>query len=281
MNQQYMFQVSYYDFLIQNSPDNLLKKYNAWLTTEVEYKKIEEEQIPFTEHSFVLETQYPGMVIGLGYPHYTGRENGADSEQNNTKEQEEIKCGFTLDYVTGLPYWPGSSVKGTIRNAFETKIGDKYLVKEILAEKEIKLNNDEYNELVQEIFGSKIGRKGENLRGSDIFLDVVLAKPNQKNQVLGFDYITSHKLSTDDKIGLKEPNAVKILKILPQVQMLFRFRLKDSKICPQLTIQTKLELYQKLIMLFGAGAKTNTGYGEMKSVKKQNSYCGWLPVQKD
>ena len=257
MNQQYMFQVSYYDFLIQNnSHSNHLQQYHDRLTKDVIYEP-GEEKIMFTEQSFLMETRYPGMLIGLGYPHYAGREN----------QKKEIKCGFTLDYVTGLPYWPGSSLKGTLRNAFETKVDNHYLVQMLLEDMEIILDDISYNNLVQEIFGSKIGKERENQKGEDIFLDAVLANPNKNNQVLGEDYITSHELSEKDRIGLKEPNPVRILRILPEVRILFRFQLKDSNVCKDLTADKKKRLYEQIIEIMGVGAKTNIGYGALKLVE--------------
>ena len=53
-----------------------------------------------------LVTTYPGMLVGTGYAHGT-------SESDN-----DIKIGFSFDYVTGQPYVPGSSVKGLLRCVF-------------------------------------------------------------------------------------------------------------------------------------------------------------------
>lgn len=55
--------------------------------------------------SFELYTAYPGVLIGTGNPHEISMENA-------------IKCGFSFDYVTGLPYIPGSSIKGMLRSYF-------------------------------------------------------------------------------------------------------------------------------------------------------------------
>jgi len=55
--------------------------------------------------SFKLKTIYPGLLLGSGYSHGIGAIG-------------EFKIGFQLDYVSGLPIIPGSSVKGVIRSAF-------------------------------------------------------------------------------------------------------------------------------------------------------------------
>jgi CRISPR-associated protein Cmr6 len=60
-------------------------------------------QFQFTQQSFVLQTQYPGLLVGLGYPHYG-------------EVDEAIKLGFSLDYVSGLPVIPSSTVKGVLRS---------------------------------------------------------------------------------------------------------------------------------------------------------------------
>ena len=54
---------------------------------------------------FELKTTYPGALIGSGLVHGVG-------------DDHEIKIGFQFDYVSGLPYIPGSSVKGILRSMF-------------------------------------------------------------------------------------------------------------------------------------------------------------------
>lgn len=56
------------------------------------------DQLPMT-------TTYPGLLTGIGIPHGTGHKN-------------EAKLGLAFDHTTGLPYIPGSSVKGLLRSAF-------------------------------------------------------------------------------------------------------------------------------------------------------------------
>ena len=46
------------------------------------------------------------------------------------KDGAEIKLGFTLDYVTGLPVIPGSTVKGVLHGAFEHH--GEYVADEVL-----------------------------------------------------------------------------------------------------------------------------------------------------
>lgn len=67
--------------------------------------------------SFRLETVYPGLLIGLGNSH-------------NLALEGAVKCGFSFDYTTGLPYLPGSSLKGVLRSYFRVRKRRKPLPKE-------------------------------------------------------------------------------------------------------------------------------------------------------
>lgn len=269
MNQHYTFHVSYYDCLTgeEESKDSVRNSNRQLL--EAVYVS-EGEEIPFTEESFLMKTMYPGAAIGLGANH----DAGGSTEIDFANKKDAVKGGITLDYTTGVPYWPGSSVKGTIRSAFETKVKGNYLVKEMLEEhfgEEMTL--ELYNELMEEIFGSGLGAKsrkgniGAKQRGEDSFLDALVVKPNPRGRILGDDYITSHKLTKKDRIGLDEPKPVQFFKILPEVSFLFRFRLKDSIVYPGLTKEQKMELYQAILETTGIGAKTNTGYGMVHCVE--------------
>ena len=275
MNQHYTFHVSYYDCLTgeDNTKDSVRDSNQQLLETVY---VADGEEIPFAEESFLMKTVYPGAAIGLGANH----DAGGSTEIDFANKKDAVKGGLTLDYTTGIPYWPGSSVKGTIRSAFETKVKGNYLVKEMLEDHfEEEMTLELYNELIEEIFGSGLGAKsrkgnvGAKQRGEDIFLDALVVKPNRQGRILGADYITSHKLTKKDRIGLDEPNPVQFFKILPEVTFLFRFRLKDSNVYPGLTKELKMELYQAILETTGIGAKTNTGYGMVRSV--ENSAKEW------
>ncbi|GHU89683.1 type III-B CRISPR module RAMP protein Cmr6 [Bacteroidia bacterium] len=71
-------------------------------------------QIPQSSQTFSLKTIYPGLYTGSGYIFGAGLEG-------------EFQSGFLFDYTTGLPYLPGSSVKGAIRSIFPnyTDMGSK------------------------------------------------------------------------------------------------------------------------------------------------------------
>ena len=95
----------------------------------------------------------------------------------------------------------------------------------------------------------------EIFENTDVFFDAVLYSGNPEGKLLAGEYITPHKSATEN------PVPIKMLKILPEVRFEFRFRLKES---PHMESQEKVKLFQKLLTLFGIGAKTNVGFGILK-----------------
>mgnify|MGYP002544629142 CR=1 FL=1 len=115
-NMNYIFNVSYFDDIdwaafgsSKEENDSILKQHNdairdfsfkiaspveKWRTLQMK---------GYTD--FQLCTQYPGLMIGTGNEH-------------SLKMDGAIKCGFSFDYTTGLPYIPGSSLKGALRACF-------------------------------------------------------------------------------------------------------------------------------------------------------------------
>lgn len=184
--------------------------------------------------AFLLQTVYPGLLIGSGNPHGT------------SLSDEDIKIGFAFDYVTGQPCIPGSSVKGVLRSHFEDR-GEA--VRAILGKEDI-----DVDALAKEIFGVARGEDEPESDGQDIFLDAVVYDGDSKGRLLGDDYITPHPSPT------KNPKPIRFIKVLPDVRFEFRFILKDGTI----TKEEKEKLFKELLLLFGIGAKTNVGYGILK-----------------
>ena len=69
------------------------------------------DAVGIKEHAFQLTTLYPGLLAGSGIVH-------------DVKADEALKLGMSFDQTTGLPYIPGSSVKGVLRNAFTLDKGN-------------------------------------------------------------------------------------------------------------------------------------------------------------
>lgn len=199
---------------------------------EKDYKKIRKNLEEIAPQSFLMETMYPGFIIGSGNPHC------AQLCSN------DINNGFSFDYVTGQPYIPGSSVKGVLRSCFrDFPDAVDEILKNIFPERTLSTD-----ELEKEIFD-----------GNDIFFDAVIYDGDKQGKILGTDYITPHPSET------KEPRPILILKLLPEVCLKFFFRLNDGL----LTAEEKTELFITILSVFGAGAKTNTGYGRLVHIKER------------
>lgn len=183
-----------------------------------------------------IQTLYPGLLIGTGYPHSVGA-------------AEEYQMGCTLHYVTGLPYVPGSGVKGALRAAFR----DEELVCSLLAQLGISETFD-YSALVNSIFGA------DKIAGKDVFLDAYPIYEKGK-RLLASDALAPHG---DDP--LKNPIPLPMLKISSGVRFCFRFILTDYS--EKITAAVKIDLFRALLRFFGVGAKTNSGYGRFEYVPK-------------
>ena len=254
MNQQYLYYTEYY-----KSRD--YKKINTMLTGGGKYTSSGEKIELTGQQYFALKTIYPGLLMGLGYDHEGGDIGGANKD-------EEIKLGFSFDYVTGLPYLPGSSVKGVLKSCFQKYGADIAAM--------LSCSDIEISAFSRAIFGD-----GDDERhpGTDIFLDAFPVRADGKGRVLGIDYITSHRSKHGKQYdGLSNPNPVRMLKVLPDVEFLFRFVLKDSVVNQiRLPADVKKEVFRELLSRYGAGAKTNTGYGRFQKGETEENY-DWLKI---
>lgn len=206
------------------------------------------EEIPFGDRGFVLETTYPGLVFGLGNAH----EASKDAVTGDEKEGAQIKLGFTLDYVTGLPIIPGSTVKGVIRSAFRHY--------------KDAIRSDLFS-LMKQVFGSDTGAANQNSRGQCVFYDAVPVRPNQFGILFGKDNITPHKADDPAYDELVNPNPLTMLKVLPGVQYLFRFGMDRLTHVDDDKKERILFLFEEILLNLGIGAKTNVGFGRLVKPK--------------
>jgi len=248
---------------------------------QIEIRKIpklqEQDNI---EQKITFATTYPGLIVGSGYLHE------AKSEIEKYKENA-FKIGFYFDYTTGMPVISGSSVKGVIRSMFPNQSKDektqadkdallRYFLKEL--EENCKNLNPEMVDfadevdikaLENEIFEGILpdGKRLSNYK-RDTFLDAVPIGTLQSNSVLfGEDYITPHRDEENPAMSpFKNPNPIKFLKVMPGIVYEFRFMLQKSNVCEPLTPQLKIELFKKILLWNGIGAKTNVGYGQFEDL---------------
>lgn len=191
-----------------------------------------------------LKTTYPGLAIGMGIEH-------------DLSVKGAIKSGFSLDFITGLPHVPGSSLKGLLRSAFRFGKGQEekksYLL-DLIKEIRPDFQEKDLSKLEESIF-----------EHGDIFLGAFPKKPEVETQqvaLLAIDHITPHGDVNDEYGIFKEPNPIPILKVKPDVTFTFAFLLKDS---PELlTAEEKKKLFTQILCDFGIGAKTNVGFGQFK-----------------
>lgn len=223
-----------------------------------------------------FSVNYPGLLIGTGTTiEYT--------PFNKEKKDNNFKTGISFDYTTGLPYIPGSGIKGVIRDFFPQKIeGKNYSEKEKLKyqeqnEAKMELINqilksnysfEEIEKIKESIFDGRDFREKENLEKEnflpifkrDKFIEGRILVQDGK-QILDKDYITPHK-----KI-LENPVPIQILKIVPETEIEILFQLNETKIFKSegndiiITKEQKKNLFTEILFLTGLGAKTNVGYG--------------------
>ena len=237
-----------------------------------------------------LSVNYPGLLIGTGTTiEYTPFNKGKKGNGN----YDNFKNGLSFDYTTGLPYIPGSGIKGVIRDFFPTEIGDKNdseeeklkyqeqnnakteLINQIL---ESNYTLEDIERIGESIFEGRNFEKKENfvkeeylpILKRDKFIEGRIIVNNDKQIILDKDYITPHK-----KI-LENPVPIKILKIVPKTEIEILLQLTETKISiPEkndivITKEQKKKLFTEILFLTGVGAKTNVGYGhfdEEESIK--------------
>lgn len=207
--------------------------------------------------SFTLQVVYPGVISGVGIIH-------------TAKLKEEFKLGMHFDYTSGMPVLYGSSVKGTLRSAFQWDGYIEDAVRWINQKNEKRhlpfLPMIDWRLLEENIFEGKDAlKKNLSVYHRDVFFDAVIKeaykdRTSGKSLILASDVITPHKAGP-----LKDPVPITFVKIAPGVKMEFRFKLTDFKVGAQVfTQQHKRMLFEYILSDMGIGAKTNVGYGQLK-----------------
>lgn len=245
-NLNYVFNCEYYNFNCRRCDLEkfINKKNKAIKNFEFNTPMIGIEELIDYKNCFHLKVIYPGLLIGIGNCH----------EKAGPEDKGAIELGFTFDYVTGLPYIPGSSVKGVLRSAFNKP---EY-IKELLGFDET--NDFNVEALEKSIFGEK--QRGSYIsspKKRDIFFDAIIKSDQILSKgIMGLDNITPHR---QDKILLElaEPKPLTLVKVRPGVVFEFRFLLKESG---GISIEEKLTLFKDILKDLGIGAKTNVGYGQ-------------------
>lgn len=253
MNLNYLFNKEFYSCLADDSVDNgsYYRKKTEELCTIVFDQKMHDDAVMGFQtdnlRSFTMKTLYPGLLVGIGNPHGSGIDSDEENDNGENKSNDDIKLGFSFDYVTGMPYIPGSTIKGVLKSAFR----HKELIRDLCG-----LDDENIDILTDEIFNNGyevINSNGLKTKQRDIFYDAVIVSGNKNGHILGTEYITHHSSP------LRNPNPIQLIKIIPDVKFEFRFKLGGSD-RTGITAEKKLTLFADII------AKTNTGFGIMRKL---------------
>lgn len=187
---------------------------------------------------FNLILSYPGLYVGMGY-----------------SIDEKLENGMSFDYTTGLPYIPGSEVKGMLRSCFVQHAKDTLGILNKFAELKT-VDKKDLATLEYTIFGNP--NNNDTPQGSVIFYD---AFPN-KGEIRP-DNITPHK---DE---LKNPIPIQTLKVASGSVFQFQFYVPESLSFGfyKISRENLIELFKNLILDWGIGAKTRLGYGTFQEAK--------------
>lgn len=180
---------------------------------------------------FTMVTTYPGLLVGTGYAHGT------------QKSDDDIKIGFSFDYVTGQPYIPASSVKGTLRSFFKYHPNELAKIVESELQKEVDIAK-----LEEEIF--------EN---GDVFFNAVVSRGSSADNLAGGNLLDLDNITPHGEDLTKNPKPLRLLRVMPGARFEFRFILSDGI----LTSDEKIKLFGIILKWTGVGAKTNVGYGAL------------------
>ncbi len=254
-NMNYAFQVEYQEQAVQGNINNkkLINVLNEQAGSITTWGKQHVKALTSaTTQKLFFKTQYPGVLIGTGYPHETGKATG------------EIQVGFSFDYVTGAPYYPGSSLKGVIRSTIDKAISsdekEMYLcyIHDVLNEMGPKyVSESTLRKFVELTFGNE-KKSDKAIEGIDIFYGGFIV--GYKNDIIGIDSLAPH--GTD---LTKAPTPIAMLRIMPDVNIVFAIDIRNSDSLDQLgfTKEVRCNLYRKILEDFGIGAKRNVGYGNL------------------
>ncbi len=228
-NLNLIFNKLYYDRLGKEDFDEFVQNKNTELFSSVFCNETDFKKSEIANETFVMKTTYPGLLVGHSIHHSSGKSEG------------DIGSGIDLDFVTGQPYIAATSVKGVLRSCFKNKKEAAIEIIRTVTEKEF--TPETLEELEKELF-----------EGTDIFLDAVVYDGDKYGRIVGKDYFSPHRSD------LKTPVPLLLIKILPDVRFEFRFILSDGT----LSKEEKSRLYAEIISIFGIGARTKVGYGQME-----------------
>lgn len=259
------------------------------------------------ERAFSLKTTYPGLTLGTGYSHETGElgefklgfffdhTTGYPCIPGSTvkgclrslfpqKERQDIadkdeKYDYLTFIIRNLPDPPAEVISDnklseTLDQTNPVKI------KQFIDILEREIFDGEYPDRNEngsiKTNENKIVYKPIGIYERDIFFDaypistdhpaITKSTYSNSNPFLSDDYITPHiNRSRPELSPFTNPIPLLFLKILPKVTIQFQFDLKNGV----LTKEQKMQLFRRILLDFGIGAKTNVGYGQFEEGFKE------------
>jgi len=199
-----------------------------------------------------------------------------------------LELGITLHPVTGLPYIPGSALKGLCRNytlyyiAAESGISldpaavkdpseaARQLDEQLTATANYGLNiHPEYAALYRALFGK------QEEAGQCVFYDAVIQDLPSDRPLFVLDVMTPHFRQYYESNGATAPhdadNPNPITYITVNAGIMFAFAVGSRRTARQAPTGDALYLLDQALREWGIGAKTAAGYGLFKRVKGKKS----------
>lgn len=259
-----------------------------------------------------LKTTYPGLVIGTGYAHGIGAKEGDEFKMGFHFDHtgghpaipgSSIKGAIRSVFPTRW-YTLAEKAAADVRNAPDNERVRKERAAAAL-QREAEGRELYIIDLLRELFGmegdgARVQRlEQESFAGQarhfndeeqavlippsqrDVFFDATLTDVNDGKPYLFRDFLTPHKNRDGDGIPdeMKNPLPIQFLKVLPEIQFAFRFRLFDdftrldynngrvvSNTQPRiLSGEQREQLFRRILLDWGVGAKTKSGYGQFSS----------------
>jgi len=198
-----------------------------------------------------------------------------------------LEFGITLHPVTGLPYIPGSALKGLCRNYTLYYIAQEANI--LLDPSEVKDASEEARKLDEQLSGVKdhglklnpewtvfyqklFGTQGE--AGHCVFHDAVVHEVPVDTPLFAVEVMTPHfrkYYESDGKAAphdADDPNPITYIAVNTGIPFRFAVGLRKNA-PPDTSLGDARTLLQEALQVMGIGAKTAAGYGVFGSVKKK------------
>ena len=191
--------------------------------------------------------------------------------------EHPLENGFSFLTPYGLPYLPGSGVKGVVRRAAEELAGGDWG------------NSCDWQlSLIRVLFGQEDNERQLHTRGALSFWDVIPALAGDK---LVVDVMTPHyshyyQQKQHEGSGIEsphdsgQPNPINFLTVPPDSEFAFRVVCDRKRLPPELSEDDKWKkllesAFEHAFEWCGFGAKTAVGYGAMKR-SRGGERCEWV-----